>query len=189
MEENTNVPGTETTAAQEKTFSQSEVDSLIKTRLERERKKYLSEDELTAFRSWRGSQKTQEERMEALAGERDTLSGRLTQAEAERDELRRELYVLKKGVTGEAAEFVAFKAAKLVSDKVSFEQAVDSILEQSGVEDPRSEFARPGIGAARSADARGGTPLGFDWTARVGGGSTKTDSSSVMNALIRNARK
>ena len=115
--------------------------------------------------------------MEALTGERDTLSGQLAQAEVERDELRRELYVLKKGVTGEAAEFVAFKAAKLVSDKVSFEQAVDSILEQSGVEDPRSEFAR------------GGTPLGFDWTARVGGGSTKTDPNSVMNALIRNARK
>lgn len=188
MEENANVQGTETTAEQEKTFSQSEVDSLIKTRLERERKKYLSEDELTAFRSWRGSQKTQEERMEALAGERDTLSGRLTQAEAERDELRRELYVLKKGVTGEAAEFVAFKAAKLVSDKVSFEQAVDSILEQSGVEDPRSEFARGGIGTARSADGSRSN-LGFDWAARVGGGSTKTDSSSVMNALIRNARK
>ena len=134
-------------------------------------------DELTAFRSWRDSQKTQEERMEALTGERDAISGQLTQAEAERDELRRELYVLKKGVTGEAAEFVAFKAAKLVSDKVSFEQAVDSILEQSGVEDPRSEFAR------------GGTPPGFDWTARVGGGSTKTDPNSVMNALIRNARK
>ena len=44
MEENANVQGTETTAEQEKTFSQSEVDSLIKTRLERERKKYLSED-------------------------------------------------------------------------------------------------------------------------------------------------
>lgn len=177
MDENTNVQGTGTTAEQEKTFSQSEVDSLIQKRLERERKKYPSDDELTAFRSWRDSQRTQEERMEALTGERDAISGRLAQAEAERDELRRELYVLKKGVTGEAAEFVAFKAAKLVSDKVSFEQAVDSILEQSGVEDPRSEFAR------------GGTPPGFDWTARVGGGSTKTDPNSVMNALIRNARK
>ena len=117
MEENTNVQGTEPTAAQEKTFSQSEVDSIIQKRLERERKKYPSDDELTAFRSWRDSQRTQEERMEALTGERDAISGQLTQAEAERDELRRELYVLKKGVTGEAAEFVAFKAAKQDSGK------------------------------------------------------------------------
>lgn len=186
MDENTNVQGTGTTAEQEKTFSQSEVDSLIQKRLERERKKYPSDDELTAFRSWRDSQRTQEERMEALTGERDTLSGRLTQVEAERDELRRELYVLKKGVTGEAAEFVAFKAAKLVSDKVSFEQAVDSILGEG-------EAGRPFGGqltdaAARSADGSRSN-LGFDWTARVGGGSTKTDTSSVMNALIRNARK
>ena len=91
MDENTNVQGTGTTAEQEKTFSQSEVDSLIQTRLERERKKYPSDDELTAFRSWRDSQRTQEERMEALTGERDTLSGQLAQAEAERDELYRQI--------------------------------------------------------------------------------------------------
>ena len=48
MDENTNVQGTGTTAEQEKTFSQSEVDSLIQKRLERERKKYPSDDELTA---------------------------------------------------------------------------------------------------------------------------------------------
>ena len=35
MDENTNVQGTGTTAEQEKTFSQSEVDSLIQKRLER----------------------------------------------------------------------------------------------------------------------------------------------------------
>lgn len=158
-----NVPGTEITAGeQEKTFTQAEVDALIQKRLERERKKYPGDDELAAFRSWKDSRQSEQERWNTLQGERDTLSGELTTAEAERDQLKRELYVLKKGLTGEEAEFIAFKAAKMVDDKTTFEQAVDQLTA-----------------------GRGKTT--FDWTAPLGEGGRKSGANDTMNALIRGA--
>lgn len=87
----------------------------------------------------------------------------LTNAEAERDRLKQSLYLAQKGLTGEEAEFIAFKAGKMVDDKTTFEQAVDSL----------------------TADRKQTT---FDWTASVGG-SGKTGTNSEMNALIRGAFK
>ena len=63
MENEPNVQGTENTAPpQEKTFTQADVDKLIQTRLDRERKKYPSEEEITAYRTWKDSQQTEQER-------------------------------------------------------------------------------------------------------------------------------
>ena len=104
------------------------------------------------------------EKWERLTGEREALSGKLTAAENERDQLKRDLYVLKKGLSGEEAEFIAFKALKMVDDKTTFEQAVDSL----------------------TADRKKTT---FDWTAPVGDGSKKTSENDVMNALLRGALK
>lgn len=160
-----NVQNTETTAVeQEKTFTQADVDALIQKRLDRERKKYPSDDELSAYRSWKESQQTEQERWNALTKERDESRTALSAAQAELEQLKREKYVLSKGLTGDEAEFVAFKAAKMADDKTTFEQAVDAL----------------------TADRKKTT---FDWTAPVGGGSTKTGENDVMNALIRGALK
>lgn len=152
----------------ELTFTQAELDALIskeKARaIAKATKGIPSEEELTAFRTWKDGQAGEKDRWDKLTGERDTLSGKLTAAETERDQLKRELYILKKGITGEEAEFIAFKAGKMVDDKTTFEQAVDAL----------------------TADRRKTT---FDWTAPVGGGSTKTGENDVMNALIRGALK
>lgn len=152
----------------EVTFTQAEVDALVskeKARAVAKATKGMpSEEELTAFRTWKDGQAGEKERWDKLTGERDTLSGKLTAAESERDQLKRELYILKKGLTGEEAEFIAFKAGKMVDDKTTFEQAVDVL----------------------TAERKKTT---FDWTAPVGGGSTKTGENDVMNALIRGARK
>ena len=67
-------------------------------------------------------------------------------------------------MSGEEAEFIAFKALKMVDDKTTFEQAVDSL----------------------TADRKKTT---FDWTAPVGDGSKKTSENDVMNALLRGALK
>lgn len=147
-----------------KTFTQEEVDTLISKRLARAMKGMPSEEEMIAYRAWKDGQAEEKARWDNLTGERDTLSGKLTAAESERDQLKRDLYVLKKGVTGEEAEFIAFKALKMVDDKTTFEQAVDAL----------------------TADRKKTT---FDWTAPVGGGSTKTGENDVMNALIRGALK
>ena len=143
--------------APEKTFTQAEVDAMIGKRLAKAMKGMPSEEELTAYRTWQTGQAGEKERWDKLTGERDTLSGKLTAAESERDQLKRELYVLKKGLTGEEAEFIAFKAGKIVDEKTTFEQAVDSL----------------------TADRQ---KITFDWTAPVGGGSSKTGENDLMNA-------
>lgn len=148
----------------EKTFTQAEVDAMIGKRLAKAMKGMPSEEELTAYRNWQAVQAGEKERWDKLTGERDTLTGKLSATEAERDQLMRELYVLKKGLSGEEAEFIAFKAGKMVDDQTTFEQAVDAL----------------------TADRRKAT---FDWTAPVGGGKPKTGENDVMNALIRGALK
>ena len=96
--------------------------------------------------------------------EADTAAGTLSTTQAELEALKRSYYVASKGLTGEEAEFIAFKAGKMVDDKTTFEQAVDAL----------------------TADRK---KINFDWTAPVGGGNTKTGENDVMNALIRGALK
>ena len=96
--------------------------------------------------------------------EAETAAGTLSTTQAELESLKRSYYVASKGLTGDEAEFIAFKAAKMVNDKTTFEQAVDAL----------------------TADRKKTT---FDWTAPVGGGITKTGENDVMNALIRGALK
>ena len=148
----------------EKTFTQAEVDAMIGKRLAKAMKGMPSEEELTAYRAWQAGQAGEKERWDKLTGERDTLAGKLTSTESERDQLKRELYILKKGITGEEAEFIAFKAGKMVDDKTTFEQAVDAL----------------------TADRKKTT---FDWTAPIGGGVKETGANAEMNALIRGAFK
>lgn len=157
MAEEANVPSTENTVeTQERTFTQAEVNALIQSRLDRERKKYPSDDELTAYNTWKNSQKTEQTAQAALAESQAALAA----AQSEVEQLKRDKYVLSKGLTGDEAEFIAFKAAKLVTEQTTFEQAVDSLT---------SEKAK----------------TTFDWTAPVGDSGQGTSTSSIMNALIR----
>ena len=85
--QNPNVPSTDPTAGQpERTFTQAEVDAIIQTRLERERKNLPSKDELSAFRNWKASQQTEEERMQSIIKERDTNAAALKEANAKAGE-------------------------------------------------------------------------------------------------------
>lgn len=148
----------------EVTFTQAEVDALVskeKARAVAKATKGMpSEEELTAFRTWKESQQTEQERWNNLTRERDESRTALSAAQAELEQLKRDKYVLSKGLTGEEAEFIAFKAGKMVDGKTTFEQAVDAL----------------------AAERKRTT---FDWTAPVGDGQ-KTQSNE-MNALIRGA--
>ena len=163
MAEEPNVQGTGITAPeQEKTFTQADVDKLIQTRLDRERKKYPSEEEITAYRTWKDGQQTEQERQAQQAKDLADSKAALTASQAEVEQLRRDKYVLSKGLTGEDAEFIAFKAMKMVNDKTTFEQAVDAL----------------------TANRKKAT---FDWTAPTGGGTKENTANQQMNALIRGA--
>ena len=165
MAEEPNVQGTVITAPeQEKTFTQADVDKMIQSRLDRERKKYPSEGGVTAYRAWKDSQQTEQERQAKQAKDLADSKAALTASQAEVEQLRRDKYVLSKGLTGEDAEFIAFKAMKKINDKTTFEQAVDAL----------------------TANRKKAT---FDWTAPAGGGAKENTANQQMNALIRGAMK
>lgn len=165
MAEEINVQGTENTALeQEKTFTQADVDKMIQTRLDRERKKYPSEEEITAYRTWKDGQQTEQERQAKRDKELADSKSALTAAQAEIKQMKRDKYVLSKGLTGDDAEFIAFKALKMVDDKTTFEQAVDKLTENR-------------------------QKVKFDWTAPAGNGEKPNATNAAMNSLIRGALK
>lgn len=147
----------------EKTFTQAEVDALVTKRLARAMKGVPTEEELSEFRSWKDNQQAHQETITTLTSERDTARGRVTALETEISQLKQNSYVQSKGFSGDDAEFVLYKAAKMVNDKMTFEQAVDQI-----------------------ADERKSKPA-FDWSGHVGGGNNDKNANNVMNALIRGA--
>ncbi len=102
--------------------------------------------------------------LKAKITEAETATGALTTAQAELETLKRSNYLASKGLAGEEAEFIAFKAGKMVDDKTTFEQAVDTL----------------------TADRKKTT---FDWTAPLGGDDKKHGANDAMNALIRGAFK
>lgn len=156
--------GTNTATEQGKTFTQAELDRAIQDRLARERKKFPSEDEMNAYRTWKDSQQTEQERQAKRDKELADSKTALTAAQTELEQLKREKYVLSKGLMGEDAEFIFFKASKLVNDKTTFEQAVDQLTENR-------------------------QKVKFDWTAQLGGGSKAETENATMNNLIRGALK
>nr|DAQ98244.1 MAG TPA: Major capsid protein [Caudoviricetes sp.] len=164
-EDTKDVQSTENTAhEQEKTFSQADVDKMIQARLDRERKKYPTEEEIAAYRTWKDGQQTEQERQAKRDKELADSKSALTAAQTELAQVKREKYVLSKGLTGDEAEFITFKAQKMVDDKTTFEQAVDELTKNR-------------------------QKVKFDWTASAGGGEKKSDTNAVMNNMIRGAIK
>ena len=117
MSEEPNVQGTENTALeQEKTFTQADVDKMIQTRLDRERRKYPSEEEITAYRTWKDSQQTEQERQAKLDYER-----KLNTAELAHEVIRKQMTVAQEiaGLLGETA----------AETKITLMDLCDSLLE------------------------------------------------------------
>lgn len=143
MEENTNtVPETKSTettqqetepaksaenTSAEKTFTQKELDEIVKQRLDRAKKDMPTKDELKAFREWRDSQKTAEQK---AADDIAAANSAKETAEREKQALEIKVACLSKGVLPEAAEDVIALAARLTDDNTSIEKAVDKVLEK-----------------------------------------------------------
>ena len=93
------------TGAQEaaKTFTQDEVNDLIKSRLERERKGLPSKEDLAAFHKWQDDQKSAEQKSaEAIKAQSD----RADAAEKKAAALEAKLLATSKGVKPDAADDV-----------------------------------------------------------------------------------
>ena len=152
----------------EKTFTQADVDTIVARRLAKAQKGMPDEAELTAFRAWKDSQQTEQQRMNTLTQERDTARTDLAAANAKVEQYERERLLLSKGIPVEDVDYYAFKAGKLVSDTKTFEQAVEEVIKSRTAQ---SNTVRVDFGAALQNS-----------------GSSKS-SNDAMNALIRGARK
>lgn len=118
---------TEETTQEEKTFTQADVDKLIKERVARERKNQLSKEELKAYQEWKESQKTEEEKKnEALS---NAEKARLA-AEERATALEAKVTCLSKGVNTTSVDDVVILAKAMVTEEVTIEQAIDKVLEK-----------------------------------------------------------
>ena len=90
----------------EKTFTQEQLNKILKERLEKEQKKMPSKDELKAFKEWKESQKTEAEKQaEKDAEYQKTLN--------ELNTLKQTNAVLEAGVNKDDADYVLFKVSKM----------------------------------------------------------------------------
>lgn len=108
-----------------KTFTQSEVDDIVKARLERATKGQPTKDELKAFREWQNSQKTAEqltaEKLSAAENGKAEAEKNLALANAK-------IAALSKGISAQSLDDVITLAQSKVTDDVDISKAIDIII-------------------------------------------------------------
>lgn len=119
--------GTETNPTEEKTFTQEEVNRMIKDRVAREKKGQLSKEELKAYQDWKESQKTEAQKQsEALTNAEKAKQD----AEERANTLEAKVTCLSKGVLADSVDDVVILAKAMVSEEVTMDQSVDKVLEK-----------------------------------------------------------
>lgn len=94
----------------EKTFTQDEVNAIVKERLAKEKKGIPSKDELAAYNEWKESQKSQQDKY-------NELIQKSTEKDTEINDLKKENLVLKSGITDkDDVEFIIYKVSKMEGD-------------------------------------------------------------------------
>lgn len=111
----------------EKTFTQKELDDIVKQRLDRAKKDMPSKDELKAFREWKDSQKTAEQKAAEQLAE---VNAAKDAAEREKSRLEIKVSCLAKGVPADAADDVIALAERFIDDNTTIEKAVEKVLEK-----------------------------------------------------------
>ena len=108
-----------------KTFTQAELDAIVKQRLERQAKGQPSKEEMEAFRKWQDSRKTAEqlsqEKISAAENGRADAEKKLAAAEAK-------CCAYSKCVTAEAVDDASALAMAKVSDDMPIEKAIDAVI-------------------------------------------------------------
>lgn len=117
--------GVSTNEDAEKTFTQKELDDIVKQRLDRAKKDMPSKEEMDAFHKWQDSRKTAEQ----LSQEKITAAenGR-TEAVKRAEEAEAKCTAYSKGVKPEAVDDVIALAMVKVSDSKTIEQAIDEVV-------------------------------------------------------------
>lgn len=107
--------------AEEKLFTQEQLDEIVKTRIAKERKKLPSKQELDEYHSWKDSQKTAEEKQAELQAEYQKKDEKISS-------LEKENMVLRCGVKDEDdIDYIIYKVSKMEGE---FEDNLSSFLKQ-----------------------------------------------------------
>lgn len=105
----------------EKTFTQEELNKIVQERLDKEKKKMPSKEDLKAFKDWKESQKTAEQKQaEKDAEYQKTLN--------ELNTLKQTNAVLEAGVNKDDADYVLFKVSKMEGE---FEENLAKFLKEN----------------------------------------------------------
>lgn len=126
----------------EKTFTQEEVNAIVKERLAKAQKGIPSKEELTKYNEWKESQKTQQDKYDELV-----------KNDAEKDStisnLKKENLVLKSGVTdSDEIEFIVYKVSKMDGD---FEDNLKQYLADNPKHIKREETKATGVQSNNSS--------------------------------------
>ena len=109
----------------EKTFTQAELDEIVKQRLERQKKGQPTKEEMDAFHKWQDSQKTAEqlsaEKISAAQTAASEAEKRAAAAEAK-------CCAYSKGVNAEAVDDVIALAIPKVDDNTTMEKAIEAVI-------------------------------------------------------------
>ena len=109
----------------EKTFTQSELDEIVRQRLERQKKGQPTKEEMDAFHKWQDSQKTAEqlsaEKISAAQTAASEAEKRAAAAEAK-------CCAYSKGVSKEAVDDVIALAIPKVDDNTTMEKAIEAVI-------------------------------------------------------------
>ena len=125
-----NAVSTPEPAQAEKTFTQKELDDIVKQRLERERKNMPTKKEMEAFRAWQDSQKTAEQKaIDDLAAANSAKEA----AEKDKEALEIKVSCLSRGVAPQYVDDVMALAAKYVDESTTIDKAVEKVIEKSPV--------------------------------------------------------
>ena len=184
MDENTNTTATENNTAPqgntqqetepakpaentpaEKTFTQKELDDIVKQRLDRAKKDMPSKEELKAYHEWKDSQKTAEQK---AADDLAAANSAKEAVEREKQALEIKVACLSKGVLPEAAEDVIALASRLTDDNTTIEKAVDKVLEKYPAflgKPPKKTTT--GVKTGDTSDSSGASPTSFIETVRA----------------------
>ena len=109
----------------EKTFTQKELDEIVKQRLERQKKGQPTKEEMDAFHKWQDSQKTAEQ----LSAEKiSAAESRAADAEKKAAAAEAKAYAYSKGVNAVAVDDVIALAIPKVDDNTTMEKAIEAVI-------------------------------------------------------------
>ena len=108
-----------------KTFTQAEVNEIVKQRLERQKKGQPTKEEMDAFHKWQDSQKTAEQLSAEKISAAQTAA---SEAEKRAQAAEAKCLAFSKGVSNEAVEDVIALAIPKVDDNTTMEKAIEAVI-------------------------------------------------------------